>query len=811
MSASDYLPLITDSRTLVKTLRRVYGAKPEPAQSLYTSGQSADQFGRIHPDRLKVRVHSRRRETADATTLVLAASEGDLPSWSPGQYVNVFVTIEGVNTSRPMSISSVSGGHLELTVRRKPGGFVSGYLADQLKVGDELLISGPDGDFYYMPVRDGKDLVLIAAGSGITPFMGMSEQILAEHPEVEITLLYGSRSPDEIIFLQRLLAIEARHERFRLYLSVTRPGPGWERERGRIDVAAIGRALQGEAAGKTFFVCGPPAMERDTVANLQKMGVARGRIRVEASGPSEEAFSQRSWPSGVERSQTFQVHLEGRQEPIAARADESLMNAIERAGVSIPARCRSGACGACRTRLKSGQVVRAAGFSLRPSDQDEHYIHACVSHPISDLDLVPPPDIGQSRVRLSPTLRGDSQEFLAATPDLSAAPVSEQADPAGTVASDTIQLPAENKPGIPWFKGALALSGLGFFLYLVLSSGISVEMISAVGWNGFVLLLAVSFGAILTDSLAWRLSLSHLGRPSLRRLLALRIGGDAMTNSLPGGLLLGEPFKALMLRRHNGIKLSDSAASLMTVKFGLGITQSLFVLFGLILITPLLRDRSAELFGFSGAHYVGLAVIAGFMAVLTLLLTAVLRGRSFSALAGALARLPSSWLRGRLHQSAHRFEAVDQSCSRVFTENRQQLPTIFGLLLAGWVFGGLETFVLLRALDQPVSLQTAMAIESVGSMFRLLFFLLPSGIGGQDASLLTLFKLFSLPRSSGGAFVLLKRFKELIWIGVGFVLVLAFRGRRDVVEDKGKKAASSSGDADIPLAPVAVEAPAVSR
>lgn len=464
MSASDYLPLFTDGRTLVKTLRQVYGAKPEPATPLYTSGQVADQVGRIHPERLRVEVQSRRRETADTTTLVLAPVEGDLPSWTPGQYVNVFVEVEGVATSRPMSISSVSGDQLELTVRRKPGGFVSGLLADGLQVGEQLQISGPDGDFSYMPVRDGNDLVLIAAGSGITPFMGMAEQILADHPEVEITLVYGSRSPAEIIFHQRLLELTRRRPKLRLHLSVTRPEPGWEGGRGRIDEVAISRAVGSEIAGKTCFVCGPPAMERDTVARLRTLGVPRGKIRLEASGPAEKASRQTSWPQEVDRGHTFHVHLEGRETPIIARADEPLMNALERAQVAIPAQCRSGTCGACRTKLVHGQVVRAAGFALRPSDQQEQYIHACVSHPVSDLTLVVQPDIGEQRLRAAPATSLNDREFPTASSEIGK----------NTVAAADVGAPTrttgETLPGTPWLKGTLALAGLGFFLYLVLSS-----------------------------------------------------------------------------------------------------------------------------------------------------------------------------------------------------------------------------------------------------------------------------------------------------------------------------------------------------
>jgi uncharacterized protein (TIRG00374 family) len=303
-------------------------------------------------------------------------------------------------------------------------------------------------------------------------------------------------------------------------------------------------------------------------------------------------------------------------------------------------------------------------------------------------------------------------------------------------------------------------------------------MLADVGSTGFGLLLAISSVAILLDTLAWYFSMRHVARPGLARLLGLRLGGDALTNALPGGVVLGEPFKALMVKRWFGVSLTDSAASLMTVKFGLGITQSLFVLAGLLLIYPLLRDRSQELFGFAGAQYIGLAVIVGFQLVLLMLLFAVFRGRSFGTLARGLGRLPIAPLRRWLGKNEQRFAAVDESFAGVFRNNRSSLPVVFTVLMAGWLASSLESYVLLRALGQPVSLTTAFTLESVGSMFRLLFFLVPSGIGGQDASFLALFRLFDLPRAAGGAFVLIKRAKELVWIGVGLILIVLFRKGR---------------------------------
>jgi len=163
--------------------------------------------------------------------------------------------------------------------------------------------------------------------------------------------------------------------------------------------------------------------------------------------------------------------------------------------------------------------------------------------------------------------------------------------------------------------------------------------------------------------------------------------------------------------------------------------------------------------------------MVGFQLVLLFLLAAVIRGRSFDALARRLGRLPLKTLRRWLDANTERVAALDDSCASVFKNNRRYLPATFTLLLTAWIVSSLESYVLLGALGFAPDLRTALAMESVGSMFRLLFCLVPSGIGGQDASFMALFRLFDLSRAAGGAFVLVKRAKELLWIGVGFLLV----------------------------------------
>ena len=323
----------------------------------------------------------------------------------------------------------------------------------------------------------------------------------------------------------------------------------------------------------------------------------------------------------------------------------------------------------------------------------------------------------------------------------------------------------------------LALSGLGLFVYLVGNSGITLELLGRLGWQGFGLLLLIAAANQIFDTAGWFYAVRHLARPDAVSLFALRVAGDSLTNALPGGVVLGETYKAAMMRRLYGVSIADNAATLLTAKFGLAFSQAVFILGGLSLSYGALRDRGPLVLGVNGAELIALAITVGFALLLGFPALMMARGHAFGGTAAALRRLPIPPLRRALERSRSRIEVLDRACTQVLRGNRRNLLLTFVFCLCGWLVAVLESYVLLRGLGLSESLRVAFIMESVGSIFRMIFFFVPSGIGAQDASFVALFKLYGFPGPAAGAFVLLKRCKELVWIGVGFVLLLVLRRR----------------------------------
>ena len=323
-------------------------------------------------------------DTATTKTIRFERLDGSIPPFRAGQYVNMFVEIDGVRTSRPYSISSPPGAdYLDLTVRDKPGGFVASHLLSNAKEGDEFETTGPAGSFYHEPLIDGKNLVFLAGGSGVTPFMSIIREQGDKGWPLNINLLYGCRVPDDVIFDKELKKLGKDNENFNCSIVISEPPDKYRGLKGFLDEKVIKKQV-GDVKDKTFYLCGPNAMYDFCLPVLEKLGVPRHKIKRELYGPPDDATKEPGWPKKIKPDTLFEVEVEGRGK-FKARASEPLMNSLERNGYVVPALCRSGECSLCRTKLVSGKVFMPENNGVRESDHFYGYIHACVSYPLEDI------------------------------------------------------------------------------------------------------------------------------------------------------------------------------------------------------------------------------------------------------------------------------------------------------------------------------------------------------------------------------------------------------------------------------------------
>ncbi len=348
-------------------------------------GQARRMVEALHPSQMRLRVIAVIQESQSTKTFRFVRADGPLPPFRAGQYINLFVDFRGVLTSRPFSISSPPGrDYLDVTARGVSHGFVSPYLVENINVGDSLDAAGPAGSFYYEPLIDGDDLVFLAGGSGITPFMSLLRDQADQGWPLNITLLYGTRNPRDVIFGEELAQLAKGADRFRYCLQISHPPKNWRGRAGFLDAALL-REEVGSAAGKTFYLCGPNAMYDFCLPELEKFGAPRHKIKRELYGPPSDVTRHVGWPANLAPTTEFRVEIGDRV--LTAAAGEPLINSLERHGVVVPALCRSGECSACRTQLLAGKVYMPPNTGIREADLRFGYIHACVAYPLTDLAI----------------------------------------------------------------------------------------------------------------------------------------------------------------------------------------------------------------------------------------------------------------------------------------------------------------------------------------------------------------------------------------------------------------------------------------
>lgn len=350
---------------------------------------SAEEYiRRLHPDKLELCVSEIVAETPSSKTLRLVSGDHYLPPFQAGQYIALYLEIDGIRTSRPYSISSQPNqtGYYDITIRRVENGLGSNYLLDEVKRGDMLTCSGPVGNFYFNPLIHRKTMVCIAGGSGITPFMSMIREVAECGLDRTVYLFYGNKTPDDIIFGAELTRVSQRFENIN-YIPVIEEAPGdYGGVCGFITRDVI-RAALGAIEEKSYFICGPMGLYEFCLPELETLGIPRRKIRQEMYGAPLAIWLYPGWPRQVDKDAVFSLKIQNGKE-LEARAGEPLLVSLEKGGVVLPSLCRSGECSMCRVKILSGKVFQPAGVPVRKSDRQFGYVHACMSYPLEDLEIL---------------------------------------------------------------------------------------------------------------------------------------------------------------------------------------------------------------------------------------------------------------------------------------------------------------------------------------------------------------------------------------------------------------------------------------
>lgn len=230
----------------------------------------------------RARLVDARRESTTARTLVLKVDRW--AGHNPGQHLDVRLTAStGYTAQHSYSIASAPSGTetLDLTVQEVPGGEVSSYLVHSMLVGDELEIRGPIGGWFrWSPDMPGR-VLLVAGGAGIVPVMAMLRHRTVLDDGPPFTLVYASRSPEQVIYAEELQRMAVRRL-VDLTLAYTRSAPvGYARPAGRVSLSDLPLA---DHQPWRIYVCGPNGFVRSSTDLLLHLGHGADTIRTERFG-----------------------------------------------------------------------------------------------------------------------------------------------------------------------------------------------------------------------------------------------------------------------------------------------------------------------------------------------------------------------------------------------------------------------------------------------------------------------------------------------------------------------------------------------
>ena len=363
-------------------------APAAPLPKTYKSNAKAEI---MHPEKQLVVVDEIRQNGPDAKTIVLKAKDGGmLAPFRAGQYISVAVDIGNTKTTRSYSLCGSPAwafdGIYNITVKLDDAGFVSPFIHDNWKVGQEVTISAPDGHLYYNNVRDCRKVLGLAGGSGITPFMGMAYAIRDGFEDFDLTILFGSRTEDGIVYKKELEELAKECDRVHVVHVLS------DEEKEGYEHGFITADIIKKYAGEdevSIFMCGPQAMYNFLDGEIAKLGYDAKHVRRELFGTIKDPWNQPGYPQD-KKDQKFKAKVKvcDREYEIETLANEPLLVAIERAGIAAPSRCRSGECGWCRSRLISGEVfIPEVTDGRRWAEKEYGYIHPCSTFPLSDVSI----------------------------------------------------------------------------------------------------------------------------------------------------------------------------------------------------------------------------------------------------------------------------------------------------------------------------------------------------------------------------------------------------------------------------------------
>ncbi|GAA4819753.1 ferredoxin--NADP reductase [Tomitella cavernea] len=323
-------------------------------------------------------------ETDDARSLVFELPEplAKRFDYAPGQFLTLRIPSDltgSVARSYSLSSSPFTDDELTVTVKRTADGYASNWLCDNAAAGMQVDVLQPSGMF--VPKDLDHDLLLIAAGSGITPVISILKSALRKG-SANVTLLYANRDENSVIFADQLRELGEQYPDRLTVLHWLQTLQGLP---SRATIAALAKPF----ADRDAFICGPgPFMSAAEGALKEDLAMPHARVHIEVfqsieGDPFAEIVVEESDEDAADNA-SVEVTLDGETYEYSWPRNTKLLDLLLSKGLDAPFSCREGACSACACMVLEGEVEMITNEVLEPEDIEEGIYLGCQSLPKSD-------------------------------------------------------------------------------------------------------------------------------------------------------------------------------------------------------------------------------------------------------------------------------------------------------------------------------------------------------------------------------------------------------------------------------------------
>lgn len=359
-----------------------------------------------------VKVKSIQRQTKDAVaiTLDIPAELKETFQYLPGQYITFKVNVNGEALNRSYSLCSSPSLNEDaaVAVKEVKGGKVSTFFNRELKVGTELEVMPPMGNFKAeISANDNQHYILFGGGSGITPLFSIIKTALNEANNAKVTLFYANYNSESVIFKEELKQVLRDFgSRFNIVHVFDNPNKsggflgfgkkvdeelafveGMMTQKMCIDLLKEHTDLNFSNA--QFYMCGPGGLMDNVSATLNQLQIPKEKVHreyfTEKSEDEKQEATVGTADANFDGTSNVEIIYDGSSYTVEVKAKETVLDAALDANVDPPFACMVGACTTCRAKVTEGSVKMDDSEALTSKEVEAGYILTCQAHPTSKV------------------------------------------------------------------------------------------------------------------------------------------------------------------------------------------------------------------------------------------------------------------------------------------------------------------------------------------------------------------------------------------------------------------------------------------